>query len=293
MTKKNAFIYKTNAHLPETEIYKKFLKDLNFNVEIKKNNSKYKNLEPKIAWFIAGLQKYNLKAQKIIVDYRSRSLGKFYIIKDFIKLILNKSDINIFAHKDLMFFFSKYIQKRKTFYLPMGSFCKFKKIKKKYDFIYIGEISLLKTGKSFIELINTLSKQYKIIVIGNIERSIYLTLKKFNNLKIINRNIEIKKLNTFINQSKIGISWYTNNSSIKNQISTKILDYNICNLPILCNNSSVNFYTFKKYKIKKYILYKKDKNISFDFRNVFSTKNKSFQEIFDKSSLKYYLCKIL
>ena len=293
MTKKNAFIYKTNAHLPETEIYKKFLKNLNFNVEIKKNNSKYKNPEPKIAWFIAGLQKYNLKAQKIIVDYRSRSLGKFYIIKDFIKLILNKSDINIFAHKDLMFFFSKYIQKKKTFYLPMGSFCKFKKIKKKYDFIYIGEISLLKTGKSFIELINTLSKQYKIILIGNIERSIYLRLKKINNLKIINRNIEIKKLNTFINQSKIGISWYTNNSSIKNQISTKILDYNICNLPILCNNSFVNFYTFKKYKIKKYILYKKDKNISFDFRNVFSTKNKSFQEIFDKSSLKYYLCKIL
>ena len=36
MTKKNAFIYTTNAHLPETEIYKKFLKDLNFNVEIKK-----------------------------------------------------------------------------------------------------------------------------------------------------------------------------------------------------------------------------------------------------------------
>ena len=64
-------------------------------------------------------------------------------------------------------------------------------------------------------------------MIGNIERSIYLRLKKINNLKIINRNIEIKKLNTFINQSKIGISWYTNNSSIKNQISTKILDYNI------------------------------------------------------------------
>ena len=115
MTKKNAFIYKTNAHLPETEIYKRFLEELNFNVEIKKNNLKYKNLKPKIAWFIAGLQNYNLKAQKIIVDYRSRSLGKFYIIKDFIKLIFNKSDINIFAHKDLMFFFLNIFKKKKPF----------------------------------------------------------------------------------------------------------------------------------------------------------------------------------
>lgn len=293
MIKKNAFIYKTNAHLPEIEIYKKFLKELNFDVKIKKNNLNYKNSELRLVWFIAGFQKYKLNAEKIIVDYRSRSLGIFYIIKDFIKLIFNKSDINIFAHKDLMFSFSKFFQKKKTFYLPMGSFCRFKKIKKKYDFIHIGEISPLKTGEGFVELIQKLSKKYKIILIGNIEKKIFLRLKKIKKIKIINNNIEIKKIDKFLNQSKIGISWYSNNFSIKNQISTKILDYNICNLPILCNNSNVNYYTFKKYKIKKYILYKKDIDIKFNLKSTVSIKNKSFEEIFDKSNLKKYLCKIL
>lgn len=294
MNKKKALIYKTNAHLPETEIYKKFLQELNYTVDIKKNDINYKDSKCYVAWFFAGFQKYNLNAKKIIVDYRSRSLGKLYLFKDFIKLIINKSDINIFAHKDLMYLVSKFILNKKTFYLPMGSFCKIKKIKKKYDFIYIGEISFYKTGKSFINLINSLSqKNFKIILIGKIEKNIYLKFKKLKNVKIINYNLPIEKLNIFLNQSKIGISWYTNISSIKNQVSTKILDYNICSLPILCNDSLVNFYTFKKYQIKKYILYKEGIKFNFKNKNEVSNKNKSFKDVFEKSKLKYYLCKTL
>ena len=75
----------------------------------------------------------------VIVDYRSRSTGYFYLLKDLIKIFTNKSNLNIFAHKDIIFYLSKYILRKKTYHLPMGSFCKYKVLKKKYDFIHIGE----------------------------------------------------------------------------------------------------------------------------------------------------------
>ena len=292
MHHKKATIIKTNAHLPEISVYKKFLEKLNFNViiDVDKNYRK-KNID--LVWFFAGIQKSLINAKMIIVDYRSRSTGYFYLLKDLIKIFTNRSNLNIFCHKDLIFYLSKYILRKKTYYLPMGSFCKYKVLKKKYDFIHIGAISKLKTNSDFYELIYDLSKKYKIILIGKIDQANIKKLKRIKkNLKIINKNLPINILSKYINQSKFGISWYSYDNYLKGQISTKILDYDVCKLPILCNDSHVNNYTFKHYSIKNFFYYKIKSKINLNFSYKKSKKNLSFNDIFKRSELYKDLCKL-
>jgi hypothetical protein len=175
----------------------------------------------------------------------------------------------------------------------MGSFCNYKPLKKKYDFIHIGEISEKKTSNDFSDLIFNLSKKYKIILIGKIDKKNLKNLKKVkNNLKIINKNLPLNILNNYLNKSKFGISWYSNDSYLKGQISTKILDYDVCKLPILCNDSHVSYYTLNKYKIRNYFKYKKNSKINPNFFYKQSIKNLSFNSIFKTSTLYKDLCQL-
>ena len=96
----------------------------------------------------------------------------------------------------------------------------------------------------------------------------------------------------YINQSKFGISWYSYDNYLKGQISTKILDYDVCKLPILCNDSHVNNYTFKHYSIKNFFYYKIKSKINLNFSYKKSKKNLSFNDIFKRSELYKDLCKL-
>ena len=235
------------SYLPELESYKQYFFDtaeIYFEDEIEKSDLKYFD----IVWEFMGfdMTKPKLKSQLLIHEYPSLSAGAFPHLKNYLKRKLNaKPDLRIFLNENINSELN-FNDKINFCYRNMGvhrTFFNHKNAKKKYDFVYIGEIN---KDRQIDKLLDKFTKkntqEFSILVIGKPKDDIQKKYEQYKNISFAGY-IHYKNIPTLASKAVYGINWIPNKYPYNLQTSTKLLEYCAMDLKIvnLQNDWSAKF----------------------------------------------------
>lgn len=226
---------KLNAYTPEAFAYQEYLKNKGHNVqldyELDVNND--------INIYFMGVRPFWLK-KKIkaleVHEYQSLSIPPYPIIKDKIKKIVNmEPDARIFLNNivnqglnfndNIPFIERDMGVDDRLFQTP--------KINTEYDIVYSGSI----TGRiGLVDILVNLSKNNKIIVVGDVENSIQEIFKK-NNIQMTGK-VNRASLPEIYANAKCGLNFTPNVYPFNIQTSTKVLEYLASGLNLITNRYS-------------------------------------------------------
>jgi hypothetical protein len=256
-------IIKSNkANLPEIEIYKKyfwnFAKINILDISSKDSTKNINILDYDIIWHFMGTDFFydniakqilslrkikknedkNLKIPFLIHEYPSLSTGKFAKFKNFIKKKFNiKPNLRIFLNEKINKEFN--FQDNVNFiYRDMGilnSFFQYNniKLKKDYDFVYVGDISYEREiDKLLILFTKEKFKKYKILLIGKYDNEIFKKFCKYENIEF-KGFLNYNTIPIFASRAVYGINWIPNKYPYNLQTSTKLLEYCSLDLKII------------------------------------------------------------
>ena len=226
---------KKNAYTPEAYAYKNYLEKYGCQIQFDYED----NLDPNndINIFFMGIRPFwnREKGNAIeIHEYQSLSTGSYPKLKDYVKKVVNiKPNKRIFLNENVHkgFCFQDSIP---FIYRDMGvdsSFFNLKKnIEPEYDIVYCGSIS----GRvGLVDAIIKLSSQYKIIVIGSIEKEVY---SLFENAGIVmTGRIDRKFIPEIYAKCKYGLNYTPDIYPYNIQTSTKTLEYLASGLEVISN----------------------------------------------------------
>lgn len=275
-------ILKTKAILPESKIYKEKLESIkkieNIKVDIVEAKDKNKcNLkEYNLIWNFMGIDLKKYRGDQFIIhDYRSASSGIFSKLKDKIKKYMNiKPNLRIFLNEELEKYYN-FKDKIPSLIIDMGvnkRFYKNIKNKKKYKFIYVGEISKNRKMHIFLEwFIKSELKRESFLLIGPYDEKIYIKYSKYGNIKFLGK-IPYEKIPKNLLQAEYAFNFIPNKFPYSSQTSTKLLEYLAIKIKVISSeteflrkflkdNPELKLFIFKKFDELKL-----DKIEKFDFK---------------------------
>lgn len=223
------------AILPEIEAYKKYIKDFMIIDSRSLDNVDFNEFD--LIWKFMGTD-FSLKKEiPLIHEYASLSTGKFAKIKDKIKRIYNvKPQLRLFLNENVKngFAFNDNIP---YIYRDMGVDESFflKNELKNYDFVYVGSMS---SDREIVKILEKFAKDLKtssILLIGEPEKALYETYKKFSNI-IFTGKLKYKDVPSVASQAKYAINYIPNKYPYNLQTSTKLLEYVAMDLNIITTN---------------------------------------------------------
>ena len=255
------------AYLPEIDAYINFFNG-------KSDYYFYKDLDIKdvdvnsfdIIWSFMGID--TEKHEKFRVhDYASLSTGKFPLLKNSIKKIVNKEPSlrlflndevkNGFCFNDKISYVLRDMGVDASFFLSNPS------NKKEYDYVYVGAIS---TARRTDVLLRRFKKDYKnksLLVIGDITKD-WLDEFKADNITYTGR-LPYSEVAKTASLSVHGINWVPYKYPYYLQTSTKLLEYMALGLKIVTNEYPwVN--NFEQAQKSKF--YKVNENFDLDFASI-------------------------
>lgn len=243
------------ANLPEIDAYMEYIKKYT-NYEVYDSNNVLDDQVYDVIWKFMGTDFYYKKSHSkfLVHEYASLSIGKNSVIKDQIKKIFNKKP-------DLRIFLNTYIEKKMGFKDEIVTFNRdmgikaifFEKIyqEKKYDFVYIGEIS--KERNLHLLLENMIENQYTFLFIGRIEEELFEKYKKYKQFTFLGL-IPQKEIPFYAKQAEYALNLIPNIEPYNQQTSTKLLEYCALGLKIVSSkyywveqfekNRNAQFYYF-------------------------------------------------
>lgn len=257
------FFHEGKANYPELRAYSSYFSNLG--IETRAGTpSEYAEVLDKenwIVWQIMGLYHKRPFCKRLVHDYRSLSVGRFCVLKDKIKYLVNaKPDLRIFQNqyiKDVMGFGENV----KTIMIPMGVPSEFFDIKKSkdsenYKFVYIGEMSserkFERVLQAFLrrqsEIETAVGKPVEFVLVGKPEKLIYDEFSSFKSLNFVGKVSQREALQ-FVADSDVAISYFPYHRPHKYQTPTKLLEYAALGVPIICNDAPMNIKTAKELRL--------------------------------------------
>jgi hypothetical protein len=282
------------SYLPEVESYKQYFFDtaeVYFWEDIEKSDIQYFD----IIWKFMGFdfKKLNLNSQLLIHEYPSLSAGLFPHFKNYLKYKFNaKPDLRIFLNENVKSELN-FKDNINFLYRDMGvhrTFFNHKEAKKKYDFVYIGEIN---KDRQIDKLLNKFTKkenqEISILLIGTPKDNIKTKYEKYKNITFTGY-IHYKNIPTLASKAEYGINWIPNKYPYNLQTSTKLIEYCAMNLKII---NLKNDWSLKFEKDRNAKFFNVDSNFKIDLKKLndfqFSTPNVSDLEwslVLKKSKVK-------
>lgn len=258
---------KGKAYLPEINAYQKYFNNkTNFYFYDSSILKDFKLEDFDVIWHFMGFDTHKTKIFTVH-EYASLSTDPFPKIKNFIKKQVN-------VKPDLRIFLNEYIKEGFDFKdnIPcclrdMGVDESFfvNEPNKKYDFVYIGEITKKRKIHVLLNKFKTDFKDFKILMLGKPEKDIYDEFKSSQNIYFTGK-VNYYDVAKLAKEAMYGINFVPNIYPYNLQTSTKILEYCAMNLKIITLSYNwVNSFE-KKYNAK--FLYIKDDMSDFDFDKI-------------------------
>lgn len=223
-------IHKNKAYLPEIPAYKEYFnKKSPFNFHDINDIGERDLHDFKVLWTFMGIDKLQrLNQNQIIIhEYNSLSVGKFASLKDFLKKHLNiEPNLRIFLNHQVK---EKYNFPESTPYLyrDMGiheSFFVAEKVKKEYDFTYVGVISRERKTYNLLNYFKYKLKKQTILLIGQPPDDIYQEFKQCPNIIFAGR-VAYSHVSSLASKAIYGINYIPDSHPFNLQTSTKLLEY--------------------------------------------------------------------
>lgn len=248
-------LHSGKAFYPDIDAYKDYFEP-EYEV-IDGTLSEYKKLKNKsntILWCLMGFHHKNIKAEYVIHDYRSLSVGRFSILKDLIKRFFNiKPDLRIFLNEQVSNIM-RFNDCTPSCYLDMGVPKWIFDIKPEADlkgtFCYIGEMSF---ERRFDKVIDSFLKNKKnsqtFVLVGNPQKEL---IEKYsgNDSLIFTGKLSQKEALKVVKTSDFSVCYIPYHRPYCFQTPTKLLEYAALGVDIICNDSPSNLMTLKKHSIE-------------------------------------------
>lgn len=255
--KKIIFVHEGKAIYPDIQAYKKYFKSRYEIEEVLYNELDNKtDYSDCILWYMMGFYPKKIKAGFIIHDYRSLSTGCFAWLKDKLKKYLN--------HKpNLRIFLNDYVKNTMSFrdsidsiFLDMGvpeSILKYRdesEQKYKYDFCYIGSISLEREiNKLLKNFLNTYKDTKTFVLAGRVEDKDFF--KEFTNSNNIIYKGLVSQNEAFkvVQDSEFAVCYLPKTKPFCYQTPTKLLEYIVLSKKIIINDCPSNLKLVQKFNV--------------------------------------------
>lgn len=230
-----AFVNQGNALLPEIDAYMSF-----FSSYPKIETYKICAGEPEprhtdVEWIFMGTQYKRTPGAVTIHEYASASTSPFKTLKNFLKKTLN-------TKPDFRIFFSDYVYKKFSFsdgvpYGFRGHGILIEPVKTEqeplYDFIYVGTTHKSRNLDKLFDSFRSGAMQERSLLV--VSHDYFGMLPKFKHC----RNIFFKgpvpyiHIYSYIKQARYGINYIPDKPPYNHQISSKLIDYSACKIPVV------------------------------------------------------------
>lgn len=230
------FLRSNKAFLPEIDAYINFF---NKSEEFKAFDSSiikdYNMDDFDIIWEFKGFGGVKKSKNQILIhEYASLSTGKFAKCKNLIKSKFNSiPDLRIFLNEDVKKGF-KFNDSIDFCYRDMGIdelFLTQAKVKKEYDFVYVGSVSKAREMDKFLKIF-TAKDNGILCLIGNIDDDIYNEYKDYKNL-IFTGVVPYSEVPKIASKAEYGINFIPDKYPYNIQTSTKLLEYLALGLKVI------------------------------------------------------------
>lgn len=285
------------AILPEINAYKKYITD--YQIVDSRELDIIDFTEFDLIWKFMGTDIFRKLDIPVIHEYASLSTGKFPKLKNEIKRVFNiKPKIRIFLNKNVKNEFG-FNDKIPYIYRDMGiDECFFIKTEKKnYDFVYVGSMSNDRGIVNILEKFAQDLKNSSLLMIGEPDKSLYESYKKFSNIVFIGK-LKYQDVPKIASQAEYAINYIPDRYPYNLQTSTKLLEYVAMDLKIITTdyfwvNEFEKEREMKFYRISNDIRELDEKNLrNFNFKNT-NIKDRLWKNIIDESKVKKQIDKII
>ncbi len=204
-----------------------------------------------ILWHMMGMYRQRRSSRLTIHDYRSRSIGQLYWLKDYVKKALN-------ARPDLRIFLADSVKSGYGFrdrvpecFVAMGvpSFAfdlSWNPDRTSYDFGYVGMIS---RDRQFDLLLRRFLDAYvgsrSFLLIGPTDASILDEFGAEAGLHFTGKQPHREALEQVL-QARCGVCYIPDKMPFSQQVPTKLLEYAAIGMPILANRTRMNVATIER-----------------------------------------------
>lgn len=241
----------SNAYTPEAYAYAKFLENKGHIIQLDIQDNLY--LDNDINIYFLGIKPPIINKKNLAVEiheYQSLSTPPFAHLKNVLKRMVNttpagriflnskvKDDFHFndkipFIYRDMGIdnsFFSSQVQNTSNKY--------------DYDIVYSGSIN---NRPGLLDVINQLTKKYRLLLIGSMSNEYYQLLRKNKNITCTGR-MKYQDLPALYAQAKFGLNYTPNIYPFNIQTSTKTLEYLASGLHLISNRYEwVNNFCFKQ-----------------------------------------------
>lgn len=251
------FVHEGKEAYPEIAAYRAFFDDLYETIEMPLATlAKAGDLTQVIVWMIMGFYPKRPPAGLVIHDYRSLSVGRLWLIKDWVKRRLNaQPDIRIFQNEAM----EKAMGFRDdvtTLFLPMGvpPFVATYRAKTEEayacDFCYIGVMSAERRTQG---MINSFLKRFgaakSLHLYGEPEPFLVELYKEKTNIVFQGRQSQ-QVVFAALARARVAVNYFPNHHPHRLQTPTKLLEYAALGLRIACNEQPQSRKTSQRYGVE-------------------------------------------
>lgn len=245
-----------------------------------------------VIWEFKGFGGIKVNNQLLIHEYASLSTGKFPLIKNKLKVLLNhKPNLRIFLNENVKSGFP-FHDNVDFCYRDMGineSFLIVDKAKKEYEFVYVGLIS---KSRNIDQLLKSFTEKNngKLCLIGNIDDDIYNEYKDNKNL-IFTGKVDYLEVPKIASKAIYGINFIPDKYPYNIQTSTKLLEYLALDLKVITTDYHWIRQFEKKHNCSFYKL--NTANLEFDitkisqheFKSNFNAKDFLWDNVIEQSQI--------
>ena len=244
-----------DENYPDVDAYRSFFSVRGFEVYSGKKSEYLQDfpMGVDILWCIMGVCTSRLKANFVIHDYRSLSVGRLCSLKDVCKRLVNiKPDLRIYLNSQVKGIMN-FNDSVPDVILDMGVPNWIDEVSASTDFGatygYLGAMSFeRKFDELFDSFLENKAETDTFILIGEPEAALYEQYKQHKSLIFVGRKEQREAL-SIIKSCRLAVCYFPFHRPHKYQTPTKLLEYAALGSSIICNSSPSNIHTSKRYGI--------------------------------------------
>jgi glycosyltransferase involved in cell wall biosynthesis len=246
-----AFIHDELSFLPELEAYRSFFSSRGYEVMImNKKEWEHHSTPIDVEWMMMGFDHSRRTAAIRIHDHASSSTPPFRTLKNRLKAALN-------TQPDYRLFLNEYV--KKCFPYHDGIPCGFRdmgidsrmmvtlQVEKEYDFIYTGSVKANRRITSLLNRFLQPDMAGRTLLILSRDYESMANKYRLNNNIIFKGPVGREELAQYLNRSRFAINYIPDLEPYNQQTSTKFLEYQQFNLPVITTD-----YPWLRWFEKKY-----------------------------------------
>lgn len=251
-------VHNGKAYYPELQAYRCYYEDRFEVCELSPQEAESVQAKPgDVAWYLMGFFRKSINKALIIHDFRSLSVGRFMLLKDFIKKMLIPSpDVRVFLNEKVEagMAFSPGVP---SFHIDMGVPQYFFDSSEdsstyacQYDYAYVGNVGRDRDAHIMLDQFwRAYKHRHSLVLIGDFDFELR-DRWECNTILFLGR-LDQKQVFDVLRHSKICISYIPDREPYNQQTSTKLLEYAAMSKPVFANNSASNRLTIEKYGLNR------------------------------------------